>query len=100
MNRIEHLLSCLSEECAEVSQRASKALRFGLTEVQPGQDLDNAARIGVELQDVFTIVEMLVEAGALDVRRDPTAVRIKKKKVEKFMAYARECGTLDKETAR
>lgn len=28
MNRSEHLLSCLAEECAEVAQRVSKALRF------------------------------------------------------------------------
>jgi hypothetical protein len=35
MNPTEHLLSCLAEECAEVAQRASKSLRFGLSEVQP-----------------------------------------------------------------
>lgn len=45
MKRHEHLLSILAEECCEVGQRVSKALRFGLDEVQPGQDLSNAERI-------------------------------------------------------
>jgi len=31
------VLTILMEECAEVIQRASKALRFGLDEVQPEQ---------------------------------------------------------------
>jgi len=30
MNRTEHLLVCLAEECAEVGQAVAKALRFGL----------------------------------------------------------------------
>ncbi len=35
MNRRDHLLDILAEECAEVAIRVSKALRFGLDEV-PG----------------------------------------------------------------
>jgi len=48
----EHLLICLAEECSEVVQRITKALRFGLDEVQPGQEFTNSQRIGQELIDV------------------------------------------------
>jgi hypothetical protein len=37
MTREQHLLTILAEECGEVVQRASKAIRFGLDESQPGQ---------------------------------------------------------------
>lgn len=40
MNRNEYLLSLISEECAEISQRVNKALGFGFEEVQQGQPLD------------------------------------------------------------
>lgn len=94
MNHTEHLLSCLAEECAEVSQRVSKALRFGLTEVQPGQPLTNAERIADELVDLLAVVGMLESEGVLDVPRDPVAINRKKDKVRRFMAYAKECGAL------
>jgi len=34
MNRMEHLLAVLAEECAEVAQRCSKAQRFGMHQKQ------------------------------------------------------------------
>lgn len=36
MTQTEHLLVHLAAECCEVARRASKAAKFGLTEVQPG----------------------------------------------------------------
>lgn len=95
MNRTEHLLSCLSEECAEVSQRVSKALRFGLAEVQPGQDLTNAQRILVELIDLMAVVEMLADENVIVVGTSTAPAKAAKKaKVEKFMIYAAQCGAL------
>jgi len=94
MNHTEHLLSCLAEECAEVGQRVSKAMRFGLGEVQPGQALTNAERIADELVDLLAVVGMLEEEGILDVPRDPVAIQRKKDKVRTFMVYAAECGAL------
>ena len=35
MNKQEYLLTCLSEECAEIQQAVSKALRFGLDNYNP-----------------------------------------------------------------
>lgn len=49
MTRDEHLYTIAGEEGVEVAQRCSKALRFGGSEVQPGQTMDNRARCGTLL---------------------------------------------------
>ncbi len=97
MTRQEHLLTILSEECAEVAQRVSKALRFGLKEVEPGQKYTNAARISQELFDLRAVAEMLEKCGALESVRYSTVLRLvekKKAKVPKYLAYSSQCGTL------
>lgn len=94
MTKIEHLLWCLAEECAEVAQRASKAARFGLDEIQPGQSLTNEERLWQEMNDLAGVGEMIIslrKAGGLS----RTQVDEKKAKVEKFLAYSAECGTYD-----
>lgn len=96
MNRREHLLTILGEEGVEVSQRCSKALRFGLGEIQPGQELTNAERIRGEYIDLLAVTRMLVEEGAIEpvTDADLSAMEEKRQKVEKFLAYSRKCGTL------
>lgn len=96
MNETEHLLTILFQECAEVQQRVSKALRFGLPEVQPGQDKTNAERIIEELNDLYAVVVMLERAGALPPSADPAAIAAKEEKVLRYMAHARECGVLER----
>jgi NTP pyrophosphatase (non-canonical NTP hydrolase) len=95
VNRIEHLLFTLAEECAEVAQRASKAARFGLDEVQPGQMLTNRERIVQELNDLYAMAEMLDLATV-----DRTAIATKKDKVMRFMDYAERCGSLQPTSTR
>lgn len=94
MNRREHLLVCLAEECVEVGQAVCKALRFGLTDSPPGGGLRNDEYIVHELHDVFAILELLTECGALDRGHYGTAIKEKKAKVEQFMQYAEQRGTL------
>jgi len=95
MNRAEHLLTILSEECNEIGQRASKALRFGATEMQPGQDLTNAQRIVAELIDLMAVTEMLIEEGVIVVPASTAAAKAAKRaKVERFLLYSAQCGTL------
>ena len=94
MTETEHLLACLAEECAEVAQRADKAQRFGLDEVQPGQSLSNGIRIFGELMDLFAVMELLIARGSLPQCLDRPAIEMKKGKVEHFMEYARGRGTL------
>lgn len=95
MNRREHLLSCLAEECCEVGQRVSKALRFGLDEVQTGQELNNAERIRAEYIDLLAVMRMLVDDGYIEpvTDADLPAMEDKRAKVEKYIEYARQQGT-------
>jgi NTP pyrophosphatase (non-canonical NTP hydrolase) len=94
MTRTEHLLTILAEECAEVAHRASKALRFGLDDVQEGQDLTNAERIREELDDLSAIITMLGEEGALNAMPNTLAIHRKCQKVRRYLEYSRERGTL------
>lgn len=95
MNRKEYLLECLSEECNEVGQRVSKALRFGLNEVQDGQPFDNAERIVHELKDLLAVATILQAEGHIDsFRVSPDEVGAKAERIEKFMAISRREGTL------
>ncbi len=94
MTKQEHLLAIAEEECAELAQRLSKALRFGLLEVQPvatGGDgvTDNLKRIRAEYTDLVALMEMLDILPPYTDEKDR-----KKAKVIKFLAYSRECGTL------
>ncbi|HEV7658814.1 MAG TPA: hypothetical protein VGO55_03105 [Allosphingosinicella sp.] len=95
MNRAEHLLTCLGEECSEVSIRASKALRFGLSEVQPGQKMTNAQRITAELKDVWAAAIICAQAGLIPFPQPSISeIEAKRAKIEKFMAISREQGVL------
>lgn len=96
MNRSEHLLTCLSEECAEVSQRVSKALRFGLSEIQIDQDKTNAQRIEEELCDLFAVVAILEDEGILKTEQYdlPEWIEKKRAKIERYMEISRTQGVL------
>lgn len=95
MNRLEHLLTITGEEGSEIQGRTSKALRFGLNEVQPGQPLTNARRLVGECNDLLALLEMLHAEGVdLTGLGDRAEIAAKKMKVEKFLVYSREMGTL------
>jgi hypothetical protein len=99
VNRVEHLLTILGEECVEVAQRCSKALRFGVDEAEPGQKYTNADRIMRELADVRGVVEMLGEDGVVWMNEsEPAVYRVlvdaKKAKIERYLVYSAQCGTL------
>ncbi len=100
MNRTEYLLVQAASECNEVAHRITKALHFGLEEVQPKQEgtpENNAERIVFEWIDLMASIEMLIEDAALTMPSNDS-VRLlidrKKAKVEYFMTYAAKCGTL------
>jgi hypothetical protein len=98
MNRTEHLLTIAAEECAEVAQRISKALQFGLDEIQPGQPLTNRERIRYEYSDLAAVLEMVDPAttasGGTIHPPSGKAMDEKRVKVEQFLAYSNQCGTL------
>lgn len=94
MNRTEHLLVCLTEECAEVQHAVAKALRFGLDDGYPGAASTNAQDIAREFADVLAVVEMLEEVGALKRHTDTHAIERKKARVREYIGYAEQCGAL------
>jgi NTP pyrophosphatase (non-canonical NTP hydrolase) len=94
MTRKEQLLLILMEECDEVSQRASKAIRFTCEEAQPGQDLTNAERIKEEFNDLLAKMQMLQEEGLFIRIIDEVQIAKKKAQVEKYLLYSKSLGTL------
>ena len=83
--REREILTIIMEECAEVIQRASKALRFGLHEVQPKQGDTNIDRLCDELGDLEEIVNLAISETLLRRSRIRNAAFAKRKKLDKYM---------------
>lgn len=97
MKRWELLLTKLAEEAAEVQQRVSKALHFGLDEVEPGQFETNEARLIGELHDFMAVAQMLNDEGVLPFITSLRRLQAKKEKVERYLEYSAKCGRLDEQ---
>lgn len=96
MTRQEHLLTLLIEEAAEVQQRATKALRFGMQETQPGQQMTNQTRLMMEIFHLQCAMEMLGMAAPHQHPEGMNECPIcdKATQVERFLDYSRTLGTL------
>lgn len=94
MNKTEHLLTCLIEECAEIQKAATKALRFGLEDGFPGRGTTNAYDIWKECIDLKASIEMLEEEKLIKNTGVPHLINEKKLKVMQYMEYAQGNGTL------
>lgn len=88
MNKTEYLLTCLTEECAEIQQATTKALRFGLNDDY--KEITPSDAIVLECNDLLAVVELLVEEGAIKDIGQREAINKKKEKLLKFMEYSRE----------
>lgn len=93
MNRLEHLLVIMMEECAELQKELSKALRFGIDE-QRDLPTSNYERICAEFSDFEGVRELLKREGK-PIVADVNQIFRKIDKVEKYLEYSKECGTLD-----
>lgn len=72
------------EECAEVQHRASKALLFGLHDVESGESLDNIERLEVEYNDLLAIIGMLNRHG-VSIQSNESAQFYKTVKVSRYI---------------
>ena len=92
MNKQEYLLTCLSEEAAEMIKEATKALRFGLDDTY----MDNTPeeKLRQEFNDLVAVIEMFTGWDDIDVWIDRDAIEAKKQKVEKYMKYSIDKGLL------
>lgn len=79
--------------CCHVGQRASKASRFGMREIQPGQFFTNAQRLVSSYQRLCQVMAELGSRYGIEISRE--RVEAKKLKVTKFMLYASELGALN-----
>lgn len=79
------LLTILAEECAEVAQRCTKALRFGTSEVQPGQPLTNMQRIEQEVGDIVCVFRHMENLGLVDWYNVLHYAAEKEPKLRKFL---------------
>ena len=85
MTRDEHLQLIAIEECGELAHRLSKALRFGMDQVQPNQPLTNRERIIAEYCDLIAAMEMI---GITSL--DRAMIDAKHRKVERYLAFCLE----------
>jgi len=95
MNRKEHLLTILAEECMEIGKECTKALRFGTEDHHPTQTGTNAQKISDEYNDLLAVIGMLNDEGFLNVTIDKDKIKKKQEKVEKYLLYSKEHGTLN-----
>lgn len=103
MTRSEHLLAIIAEECVEIAQRATKALRFGLEQVQEDADdrpeenpehLTNGQRIMGEYYHLRAVLGM---AGFNPWECSDRTMWLESEKcarVERYLERSRRCGTL------
>lgn len=95
MDTTEHLLTCLNEECSEVQQALSKALRFGMQDGYPNTERTNEGDLITELNDLMAVLTMLEVHQILPKDwNSAKAQEMKISKVRHFMAYSRNKGTL------
>ena len=90
MNRDELLGVVGMEECNELAQRISKALRFGRDQIQPGQELTNRERVKHELNDLIAILDMLDLFEPDDWLQEQ-----KRAKAERYLDLSIKCGTVE-----
>lgn len=79
------LLTILIEECAEVQQRATKLLRFGAAEIQPGQEKTNSERLANEIGDLVHMTTLLDQVGLIPNHAVQDGMRNKQRQLAKFM---------------
>lgn len=99
MNQLQHYLTKLAEEGAEVAQIALKTQQFGPGEVMPGQPLNNFERCHLELDDLWAITEELNEKFGFCYAPNRERIEAKKAKVRKYLGFSIHLGMVEGETA-
>lgn len=98
LTALQHLLTKLAEECAEVAQIALKTQQFGPSEIMPGQPLTNFQRTHQEIDDLLAVVEMLNEQHGFGYSPNKEWIANKKAKVVKYLAFSVARGMVEGES--
>lgn len=94
MNYAEHLFTCVAEEGGEITQAASKILRFAVDGHYP-DGTSNIEALVKEVNDLMGVLELIqhhgIELPGLYAR---AAIEAKKQKVLGYLQVSKERGTL------
>jgi hypothetical protein len=97
MTRHEALLLQVGEEAAEVTQAASKCLRFGVTHTWHTHEGQARERLYKEFLECMALVEMCQDEGLIpgcnDIQ-DRKTIEDKKERVEKYLLISQQLGTV------
>ena len=97
LTSVEYLLTCLSEECAEIQQLCSKSIRFGLDSHHPSdpEQVQNIQKLKLEINDLYSVIAGLEGYGLWDGNVECKDLMQKKiAKVDHYMKVSRELGKL------
>lgn len=94
MNELEHISDICMEECAEIIQAISKALRFGFSDFKPGEKETNSERIVNEYADLIAVMRMLEDRGVISFDGLSGKINAKIIKVRKYLKHSTALGTL------
>lgn len=89
LTKIEYLLTCLNEECAEVQKEITKTIRFGPSSHHPNSSTTNVEKLLKECIDLISIYELLKEEKFISVSKEQSREwkRYKKEKVLRHYKY-------------
>ena len=98
MKSNENLLVVAMEECAEIQQDISKALRFGASNYPPSNpNITNGENIMKEFNQLRAVMDMLVLRGIISPLSESEQNRIYRDKidaVEKWEQYSKNIGQI------
>lgn len=94
MTREEMLFTLVAEESGELTQRATKIIRFGVDHEYNGKT--NNIRFFEEFIDLCAVIEILIEEGYLDDEKIDEDLLLSKRKerIEKYLQVSKELGRL------
>lgn len=99
MNRGEYLMVVAMEECAEIQENISKAIRFGVGNHHPDKpETTNGYQILKEFNQLSAVIAMLIFGGYIPEISKEEATRIymdKTDAVEHWIEYSRSIGKVD-----
>lgn len=99
MNRGEYLMVVASEECAEIQQNISKAIRFGVDNHHPDKpEITNGYEILKEFNQLRAVIDMLVIDRHIPPISEKEANKIYRDKidaVERWEEYSKSIGKVD-----
>ncbi|MTD42363.1 hypothetical protein GIX45_27795 [Erwinia sp. CPCC 100877] len=99
MRKNEYLALVAMEECAEMQQALSKALRFGYDDHHPARaDETNAEQLLTEFYQLTAMMEELQNQGILTGFQPEKINEIKRNKLKKvyhYLTYSRQKGLVD-----